>query len=294
MQTVNWKNPYEIKGNMQLRGNLHTHTSPASGCGRIPLPEVIKKYEELKFDFLSITDHMGYTDTSSINTNMILLPGVEWNSEKGDHTCMVNLDSTKLDFDDTISQQQLIDNNIEKGSIVTLNHPDWQLTDHYSLEKLAALDNYSGIEIYNSVIERLAGSPLATLKWDRLLSSGKRILGFSNQDSHQLRDFNLLANVVFTSGRSAGEIIEALKTGSFYCDYGVTINDIGRKENTLFVETKNADVIRFVGTSGVILNKVSSASAEMEFLDEETCTYVRIECLGNGEAISWSQPFFRE
>ena len=37
---VNWANPYANRAGQWYKGNLHTHTAPASGCGEVPLERV--------------------------------------------------------------------------------------------------------------------------------------------------------------------------------------------------------------------------------------------------------------
>jgi hypothetical protein len=74
----------------------------------------------------------------------------------------------------------------------------------------------------------------------------------------------------------------------------VRIKSLGRNGDRIFVETENAKLIRFIGTGGILLKKVKSNSAEITFNHGAECAYIRVECLGEGEDISFSQPFFRE
>ena len=297
MTKVNWMNPYEKKGKYWLKGNLHTHTN-TSGCSDVTLEQVIDIYEKMKYDYLAITNH-GLAQKPDIKTKLILLAGIEIDFTGNYHTCVTNLSTEKIVFYPGMKQQEIIDENIKNGGFVVLNHPDWQEEEHYSLTELLALNNYSGMEIYNTCIERLYGSALSTLKWDWLLGRHKKVLGVANQDSHKIGDHKDCCNIVNVNEKTPESIFNALQTGNYYCHYGVEIIDIGRTGDKIHVKTKNAKLIRFVGQYGLVLKKVKGPSAEIDFNEaDKECPeffdYIRIECLGEGEEISWSQPFFRD
>jgi hypothetical protein len=289
---MNFNNPYENKGRFWLKGNLHTHTD-ISSCGRIPPYEVLKLYEKMGYDFLSLTDHRVISNPGEYGTKLILLPGIEIDFNGGRHMCVINSSGGRIIYSPKYGQQRMITENAKRGGLVVLNHPDWELKEHYPIGKLFALTNYKGIEIYNSVIERLYGSPLSTAKWDRLLAGGKKVLGFANQDSHLPGDHKDCCNVVRVRNRTPEDIFNSLKDGNFYCYYGVEILGIGRSGDTVSVETRNARLIRFIGLGGRVLKKESARKARIKFTGHPYYGYIRIECLGEGEQISWSQPFFR-
>ncbi len=294
MSLVCWQNPYKNKGKYALKGNLHTHSSPASPCGEAPLEEMLSSYESKGFDFLAFTDHNLLNYSSERTSSLVLLPGTEIDFSGRSHICLVHTDPAEIYLKKIKNPQTLIDENSKRGAIVVLNHPDWQVVEHYDMKTLLELKGYSGIEIYNEVINRLQGSPLSTAKWDRLLYSGRKILGFINHDSHNLADITDAGIVVFTGGKSKKEIFHAIKRGSFYCYRGVVIEDTGREKNKVFITTKNARLIRFIGSGGKVLKKIAGPSGEIDFEKDSSFDYIRIECLGTGEKISWTQPFFRK
>ncbi|MEK6795224.1 MAG: CehA/McbA family metallohydrolase [Spirochaetota bacterium] len=285
--SMNWKNLYDDKNGTWRKGNLHTHTNK-SGCGKMPIADVLKTFEDARFDFLAITDHNVYIDTKAATSSMTMLQGIEIDIKGYDHMGAISVDAPF--YDASLSQQELIDRNIERGNLVVLHHPDWQLNEHYPMQKLQSLMRYDGIEIFNSVIEFLDGSALSTAKWDRLLMADRRVLGFCNQDFHDRPHLSDCANVVRTKSPDAKDILAALKNGNFYCHHGVIIEDIGRDGDTVFVRTKNAKLIRFIGNGGIVFRNVKASNADITI--NEKWKYVRIECLGEGDEISWSQPFY--
>jgi hypothetical protein len=285
---VNWRNPYKKQGRYWLKGNLHTHTNVSDGL--LSPEETIRVYERMGYEFLAITDHNRISSGDGIETDLVLLPGAELEQP---HMGVIAMDPARIIHRKNDTPQQRITRNTNKGNIVILNHPDWQHREHYTIDEMKALDKYTGIEIYNSVIERMAGTSLSTAKWDRLLGSGQRILGFATQDAHWPIDHRDCCCVIRVNQKSRAAVFNALEQGNFYCYYGVTITDISRKRDRITVETENAQLIRFVGDNGVILAKSTGRSAEYTLLKTTHTTYVRVECLGAGERISWTQPFFR-
>ncbi len=293
MNNVNWQNPYESAIGEWRKGNLHTHTTCSDGS--LNYQEVVKLFQDNGFDFLAITDHSVISDCTGLsNDNFKVFPGIEIDINGGRHFCVVNTDNSAIIYNPALTQQEMIDKNIAAGAIVTINHPDWQIREHYTIDELYELQNYTGIEIYNSVIDVLDGTGLSTAKWDRLLANDRRVLGFANHDLHQPYHLSAWANVVLTPDNDPQTIFNALQSGQLYCYNGVKINNIGRTGDTIFVETENASVIRFIGQGGVKLKRVKANKAEITFLPENNYRCIRIECLGNGEEAAYSQPFFRE
>ena len=291
---INWKNTYKNKSKYWVKGNLHTHTS-MSPCGRVLPERVVELYEKSGFDFIALTDHWLISNPFDYNSKLIILAGVEANKLHGrHHKCVINTGSNKIVYNKKLSHQKLIDANIRKGAVVTLNHPDWEKREHYGIDELAAYENYTGIEIYNSVIERLDGSPLSTAKWDRLLSMGRKVLGFASQDFHIESDLSESSIIVNVKRKTAKDIIASINTGNFYCCLGVTLTEIKRIKDTIKIKTKNAGLIRFIGFGGTTLKKVYGRSASITFDKKDPrYQYIRVECLGTAGRISWTQPFFR-
>lgn len=292
---INRSNPYESKGRFWLRGNLHTHTDK-SACGRIPAGRVVELFAKNGFDFLALSDHYVIFDQNVEPKGMIILPGIEVDNNRGHghHKCIINTSSEKLVYKKSLHHQALIDRNAKNGAIITLNHPDWQHREHYTIDELRQYRNYTGIEIYNSVIERLDGSPLSTAKWDRLLASGHYCFGFASQDFHDYRDLSEASIMVSVKRKTAKDILESIKAGNFYSFLGVHITKIARANNTIAIKTKNANLIRFIGFGGTTLKKIYGKSGRITFdRKDPKHQYIRVECVGDEGNISWSQPFVR-
>lgn len=309
--SVNWKNPYADRNGQWLRGNLHAHTSPASGCGQVKIERVLELYEQKGLDFLSISDHMVLTEP--LNTKLIMIPGTEWNSVAGEHT---GIYTTSLDLIRSSlairSHEELLNHLKDKDVLVILNHPNWEIVPHYRREQLEQKENYDAIEIYNGVIERLAGYAISTDKWDYLLVKGRRVLGFASDDSHQEDDIGEAWNCVRAAEPTPQGILNALRTGNFYCSTGVVFRDIRMEDGVITVESDNAQEIR-VDTERGIFRRTREKCMQLdidEVLDFERktqesvkgspwealfrnwITYVRFTAFGEGSSMAWTQPFF--
>jgi hypothetical protein len=278
-----------------LRGNLHSHTTNSDGTR--PAEEVIGDYESRGYDFLAISDHDFLTDPTPYraNTSLLLLPGVEV-SARGPH--VLHIGATALIEPDE-NRQTVLDNIAAQDALGILNHPNWGRNfNHFPHERMEALEGYVGIEIYNGVIERLEGAPLATDRWDRLLSKGRRVWGFGNDDAHAPVDFELAWNVVRVTERTPEAIIAALRTGNFYASTGVEITDITVQDGVFRVVTTNANRIRFFTQHGVCRQTTDGTAAEyiLPTTDDgaKRLLYVRAECYGTGGRMAWTQPAFAE
>lgn len=287
---VNWSNPYAKRDGQWYKGNLHTHTRPASGCGQIPVEDCINRYVELGYDFLALSDHMAYNNHK--DPRMAMIPGVEWNAPNGYHTGVVSLSSADVKKAIGISdQEELLAALADTGALVILNHPNWQLRSHYRREELEARTSFDGIEIYNGVIERLQGYAISTDKWDYLLAKGIKCLGFSCDDSHRDEDIGFASMYVRAKSCTPANILRAMKAGNFYCSSGAQINDIRMTRGVIEIETPDAQEIHVRADGGKLIHRVFDKSIRFNTRDFGV-EYVRFAVFGQGASMAWTQPFF--
>ena len=289
---VNWANPYGERRGDWYRGNLHAHSSPASVCSEISMGDLLDGYVRAGIHFLAITDHR--TVSEPRRDELVLLPGMEWdNGGGGRHTNIIGLDKETVGRAAGITEQeQLLGSFGGKDALLILNHPNWELTPHYRREQMAALEGFDGIEIYNHVIERLPGSALATDKWDYLLSTGKRVLGFANDDSHTAQDVGGAWNTARAASPTPEAVFHALRTGNFYCSTGVILSDIRVEGGEVVVESENAEEMEVIGHAGCRLRRVRDKAIRFR-LAPSVAPYVRFAAYGPGSSMAWTQPFFQ-
>lgn len=272
-----------------LRGNLHTHTTNSDGSNRPQ--KVIDRYARLGYDFLAISDHDIRTSGSDYRKwnarGMTLMPGNEV-SANGPHILHVGADSHVK----PVPRRQEVINQIAAGKgLAVVAHPNWMAAfDGTTIAQMQEWIGYHGLEIYNGLIGRLAGSPYCTNKWDLLLSQGRRLWGFAHDDSHADEDVGRGWNMVYVKQRTAGAILEAITAGRFYASTGVVITSIDVRGNRITIVTENASRIVAISDSG--RRKAVVDDRRIAFDVPEGVKYIRFECWGNGERFAWTQPFF--
>ncbi len=283
--------PYsKLTGGRWVLGNLHAHTT--SSDGDRPHQAVIDDYAARGHGFLMISDHDIYTSTSDYarfdNRGLILIPGNEITAN-GPH--MQHVGATGL-VAPSADRQQVIDAIADNGGFAVFNHPNWQSRfSHCPQELLERCRGYVGLEIYNGVISRLQGSPYATNRWDMLLSQGRRLWGFANDDSHRaVGDVGLGWNTVYVQDESVQGVVDALRHGRFYASTGVDISRIHVVGSRIELETSNAGRIVALRDGGARFAQVDNHSIAVEVPPD--AIYVRFECWGDGESFAWTQPFF--
>lgn len=300
---VNWQNPYENTTHLWLKGNLHTHTTPQSPCGRVELPRVLEKYEEEGYDFLSISDHQIYTEVN-IPTRLIIIPGLEWNSRSKsqerevvnyrEHLGIYSINgehlSSSLEYYEPENTIAALSNN---NTLVVLNHPNWLVPHHYSEEMLFKLsEGCDGLEIYNAVIDRHPGVADATMKWDRLLTDKGPMLGFASDDSHFESDIGKASIIVNVEVTTPENLFNSIKQGKFYCSTGVTIKEISRSGSLVQCQATGEDVtIEAVGENGQIY-EIANYKLCVD-LEKIGTNYIRFTLYGKGREKAWTQPFYK-
>lgn len=282
------ENPYDISLPW-LRGNLHTHTTRSDGK-RDP-QVVVDDYAARGYDFLMISDHDGLTPPAELDARgMVLIPGNEVTA-RGPHLLHVNADTVLEPHPD---RQAVLHEIVARSeSFAVMAHPNWHPDfNHLPQPQLEAYEGYIGIEVYNGVIERLAGSPYATDRWDQLLGQGRRVWGFANDDSHREDDVALGWNVVQTADRSAAGILDAMRRGAFYGSTGVALTRIEVQGGRVYVAA--AEDVRFCVYREFQKRVAVAYGHELEFEvpDDPKLAYVRVEAHGSHGRVAWTQPFF--
>ena len=289
---MDWTNLYKNTKGTWLRGNLHTH----SGEGQTQ-EEILSRYSELGYDFLCISDHMKLTVPQPPKGNkLMILTGFEWNSKTGEHMNLISFKKDLLVKSTRCHDQKTVMRWMQgQPALVVLNHPNWREPPHYSREELYDRPSAAGVEIYNGLIDFSAGTALATEKWDYLLSKGRRILGFANDDAHRHPHIGNAWTMVRAASRTPQAVFKALRAGNFYCSTGVTFDVIRRQGSVIEVSSRNAQEIWAVGEWGARIERVRQGHLSFDFAAAPNAAhkYVRFVAFGKGATQAWTQPFFK-
>ncbi|MBK1810196.1 hypothetical protein JHL18_06040 [Clostridium sp. YIM B02505] len=288
-------NPY-LKAGMWLKGNLHTHTNN-SKCGHYSLETVIDMYKshKMKYDFLAITDHCMLTELKENYEDIIIFPGVEY-KYRDYQTLGINIKSYSDDERNYDNHQQIFNKVDDEGGLNIICHPHVYEDNYWPVEKLLQLNGYTGLEIYNNNVKfDNKGRALATDLWDNLLSNGKKVFGFANDDMHVFQRCGCAFNMALCEEKSSTSIMEALRNGSFYGSTGIFLNKIDAVDNRLYLELKHHNipaVFKFIGYQGKVLKETYGHEADYTLLGTEK--YVRIEISREDGCMAWTQPFWLE
>ena len=290
-------NPYAEypSGNpVTLRGNFHTHcgTGPFT-CGLYEIDDVVHWYKEAGYGVLGITNHDCWKDVRHLESkyDIILLNGYEYSRDSH----MVCNDVTS---DCSGPHQVAIDQANNEGGFTIICHPHWQKEDYWDIRRLDQLKGYIGIEIYNTVIFRMDGSGLATDVWDHLLSQGKKVWGFANDDFHRWFDLARAWDVFWVKEKTKAAFDHALRTGSFYASSGLILHEFSFENNKLFLKATSKETFVktnryiFIGEGGKVLKDMTEEFGEYQLTGKES--YVRVQVISEHGAMLWTQPVYRK
>ncbi|MDP4143075.1 MAG: hypothetical protein Q8936_01145 [Bacillota bacterium] len=282
------------EGGIWLKGNLHTHTVN-SPCGHYTIETVIDMYKayKMKYDFLAITDHFFLTDLARYmeDSSLILFQGTEY--KKGDfQTLGINIKKYDDDENNIDNHNEVFLDVKSQGGFNIICHPHAFRDDYWPFERLMQLENYIGIEIFNNNVKHdNKGRAVATDLWDKLLSSGKKIFGFANDDMHVFSRAGGAFNMVLAKEKTREQILASIFKGAFYCSSGVFIENIKNEGSLIEVKASKLPVsFRFIGKHGRILKECEGFVGSYECKGDEA--YVRVELIREDGAKAWTQPFW--
>jgi len=286
-------NPYADCSGTWVRGNLHGHCSESSGCASVPLFAGIEKHWKAGARFLALTDHDTVTDLTPAKSrwpDVTFLEGFEWS--RSENILFIGEKVPPLHerpLSEALRQAS--------GLLTVICHPrPNRRGDYWTVPMIMALDPPPvAIEVYNSHYSRPlrvdpGPNPLYTDTWDALLTQGLRVWGFTNDDSHDPRDFGHTATCANVRDRSASSLLTALKAGRFYGSTGLMLEEIHAAGDLIRVRLDSDAHGRFVGPGGKVLRGSEGREFALRASDED---YIRFEAEGPKGRI-FLQPFFRE
>ena len=299
---------HEGVGARWLRGNQHGHSNQSDGVDD-PIT-ILRAYEDAGYDYLALSEHDCLLKPSYLqaHTSMCILPAVEVTSRFQQTLLFLGADGSLPKGQ--LTPKEIMDRAYAAGGLFVFNHPNWPPFPGYASDDLLdSLEGLRGMEIYTGVIRRLAGSPLATDRWDRLLTKGWRVFGHATDDQHCAEDQFIAWNCVqwhSDSTPDAEGILAALSQGRFYASTGVEISNITTVDDgKTATVSSDGDEVRWITSGGSVFKTTSSGNgrcsameclaAASEVSDDGLSgpgDYLRIECHRKDGTTAWSQPFW--
>jgi hypothetical protein len=300
---VDFPNPFEADG-IWFKGNLHAHTRRSDGD--LEPGELARRYAEMGYHFLSITDHNKLTSLDDAERyGLLLIPGEEVGiglSEAGTnfHFVIIGIKREWTKPQDVSSKdiqpQSFIDEVREQGGEVILCHPYWsQLTVH----DIISLDGYIAVEIFNTSCHYSIGKGFSTTHWDDLLVRGRFVWGLAVDDAHfhfnEHRPADLCGAWVMVKCQALTEIdvLDALKRGMFYSSTGPQIYDVRIEDNRIWVRSSPVATITFISDNGkgerwTAIDSDTITEAHYTLRGSER--FLRIECMDAYGNLAWTNP----
>lgn len=287
---------WKSEGNW-YKGNLHTHTTNSDG-DLSPI-EIIKNYKSNGYDFLALTDHDKLTAVGDLlpdQEDILVIPGEEITFSKY-HILGINLNKS-IDPAKVVNAQDVIDKIVSQGGIAIIAHPYWS---GLNINDLKSINNYLGIEIFNTSCHYSIGKGFSLSHWEDLLLAGYRSYGFFNDDSHwhfnDHRPNDTCGSWIMVKAQelTTENIIGAIKTGNFYASNGPSIENIEVSNGNIYVKCSPVRIINFIGptSSGESFTAIRSKTiSEAEHKLKSSENYIRIECIDHEGHYAISNPVF--
>ncbi|REE86209.1 hypothetical protein A8990_111106 [Paenibacillus taihuensis] len=289
------ENGYSNKGQW-WKGSFHNHTTNSDGW--FPLETVYKMYAG--YDFLGISDHDIITKHEGERQIKNVFEAIEVSSPQT-HMLLVNPPGSLLDgYSNAFTienYQRLADMTIDNGGFSVLVHPNRFFSQFWKMEDMMRMERCIGIEVYNG-----DGNPeydIAFDKWDALLSAGRKVWGFGNDDSHVYGQEKRAWNVVQAEENTKEAILASIKQGDFYVSTGYGFDRIQAEGSTIVVDLRSNELldkmykyVTFFGRDGKVLKEVTGRISQAVYECQGDEGYVRIAAYLEGGYAAFSQPLF--
>lgn len=316
---------------LQLKGNIHAHTTRSDG--KLDPPALADCYRRDGYDFLMISDHEIYWNSTELDReDFLVLGGTEtalrmneshrWildykrkelgndrTQHKHMHYCCIKDESIPDEgqyFAHDEPVPRMLDRGIDswnaqvemmrsRGNLVVINHPHWSRLDP---ELLLASQNITAFEVWNSGDVVHCGGRWDEDIWDYCLTRGKKLLAVAADDVHAATtDLAAGFTVVQADEFSKAAIATAFKKGDFYASCGPRVTSMVIEDGVLKLECTPARHIQIVGydRDGFDFRNVDKTLIDkVEWKIDTTMRYFRVVIIDAEGNRAWCQPVFVE
>ena len=285
-------NPFTTSGNW-YKTNLHTHTKLSDGDSN--LPDVVKKYRQLGYSVLAITDHEKSNNVAGFSdSNFLLISGMETQPNSGCHFVCLNLPGGFI-MPSELEAQQRIDRVRQAGGEVIVAHPYW---GGYNINHFVMLKDFIGLEVYNEVCDE-ACKGYSSVLWDDFLLMERYLPAVAVDDLHGISSAGKGWVMIKAKELTSQAIMDALRSGCFYSSCGPVIKDFHIENNTIFLRCSPVKEIHFVGdgSRGKKLRASSNQlldSAQYSIQAGNGPRYIRVEIIDGNDRYAWTNPIIIE
>ncbi|MHC4638090.1 MAG: CehA/McbA family metallohydrolase [Planctomycetota bacterium] len=284
-------NPFLQEGNW-YKSSLHVHTTTSDGDVNVSVR--LEQYRSRGFDVVAITDHWKTNDIDGLsNEKFLVINGMEVhpksNSESNNHFLCLNLPKAfKIRKDE--DAQKVINMVKAAGGEVIYAHPYW--TGH-TIEDLQAVNGYIGIEVYNGTCQLSIAKGYNHVHWDGLLNKGFVVPAIATDDIHNSKNIELGWTMIKANKLTTDEIMNALRTGSYYASCGPTIKDFKVENGVVRIKCSPVSTIYFYGQINLgykVDGKDGQPVTQAEWELPKKCRFVRAELIDANGKHAWTNP----
>ena len=246
-----------IESGEWYKGNTHLHTTLSDG--KLEPAEAVAVYRDAGYSFTVITDHWYYGNHRNFESEgFLIFAGMEMDigfpldQKKGfcHHvTVMSNPEETPYQTGDRLSDVRalgdmasMVDHMNKCRHLCIYAHPNWS---HIKIEEYDKISSCIGVEIYNNVCEVDAGCGYSDAYYDRGLWESPFRLCFASDDAHRREHYLGGFIGVKSAALTHGDILEAIRAGSFYASTGPEIHDFYVEDGQAHIECSPCSDICF-------------------------------------------------
>lgn len=281
----------------QWKGNCHCHTTLSDG--RLSPDQVAALYAEAGYDFLSITDHRKVVDPRTIDTSLLLIPGVELDymlhrrHRQAVHILGIGVGMDVMATPGLMdSPQQGVDGIVSSGGKAVFAHPAWSLNGPDVIEELHGL---SAVEVYNHMSDDpwngRRGDSSEVL--DLCCADGVCLPFVAGDDAHAYDgDECHSALIACAPTLTAESILSALGSGQVYASQGPRIREMFIEDGIVTVRCTEAAQILFNTNRLYSAQRVTRGQGitEAAYALREFENFVRVEITDREGRRAWSSP----
>lgn len=292
------------------------------------LEAVCRAYHQQGYDFLAVTDHFlpqyGFpiVDTEPFRTETFTtLIGAELHApalENGQpwHMLGIGLPGDFAPVGEGETGVELAQRAVDAGAFLVLAHPEWYGA---SLADLQSISCAHAIEAQNEVCGRLNDRGASWTLYDRMLTSGVRLLATGGDDAHfrhvmTAKDAEPVDVVSSGIGEDApagfgcwvwvrspeldpAALLTALKAGDFYTSQGPVFHDIRLSDDRSEIRVVNSPVVSAYVTSASS-NPVAFSRHAVQItnwaapIERYRGSFVRVTIVDAAGKRAWSNPIW--
>ncbi len=284
-------NPFTRPGQF-YKANLHTHTTNSDG--EKTASERARQYKEHGYSVLAVTDHHLITDIGGLSDDdFLLISSMETHPACLPDTDVYHLVCLNVPKDLQLPEDSTANERVRMvkaaGGELIFAHPYWC---GHNINHITAVEDFIAVEVYNATCTKI-GKGISSVQWDDILDAGRIVGAVAVDDTHSGRDLFMGWTMIKATELTVESIMTALRSGSYYCSCGPTIEDFRVENGVATVECSPATEVHLMGRRASGLSYyadggelITSASRNAD----PSTGYVRAEVVDEKGRRAWTNP----